>query len=118
MRRKRDKITVVFYDEYNLIETGSGLVAAVDPALIRRLTALYVTAIEAERAGYDIGPMLGEAGLDWPPGSGDYHGGEPHHPLTRMSPEEHARRMANVNSAYEFETGRPARRHVPDTQRA
>lgn len=39
--------------------------------------AIYATADALAERGYDVGPSLGVVGMDWPRGSGDYHGGAP-----------------------------------------
>lgn len=39
--------------------------------------AVYAVAERLEKHGFDVGKALGIVGLDWPPGSDDYHGGSP-----------------------------------------
>lgn len=39
--------------------------------------AIYVTAAALAERGYNVGPSLGAVGMDWPRGSGNYHGGGP-----------------------------------------
>lgn len=40
----------------------------------KELRGIYEAAKRSDALGIDPGPLLGAAGLDWPPGSGDFHG--------------------------------------------
>jgi len=58
---------------------------------------IYEAARAIEKSGHDVGPLLGLSGLDWPPGSGDYHGGAP---LPNDDPAELLRRYAQIAKAF------------------
>jgi hypothetical protein len=61
--------------ELRIIEVPGDAPAAIGDVLLDH--TIYALAKKMEGRGHDVGKMLGLAGLDWPPGSGDFHGGGP-----------------------------------------
>lgn len=66
--------------------------------------AIYATAEALAERGYVVGPSLGAVGMDWPRGSGDYHGGGPL--AENATPEEvEARRDGFLAAVHDLQKG-------------